>query len=111
LRIAAVILDQKLDVRILKFRQRHLGGILHRLRGDAGIARGRQRQDQSHLDLPVTGNERLLRRPGRTRLRRTERIGELAHTLGNVAGASPKQGRAENQANRRPPGYPRRLRP
>jgi len=41
LRIAGVILDQELDVRILEFRQRHLGGILHRLRGDAGIACGR----------------------------------------------------------------------
>src|SRR6185312_752885 len=32
LRTAAVILDQKLDVRTLEFRQRHLGRVLHRLR-------------------------------------------------------------------------------
>ena len=52
LRAAAVVLDQELDVRILEFRQRHFGGVLHRLRGDAGIARGRERQDQADLDLP-----------------------------------------------------------
>ncbi len=66
LRAAAVILDQKLDVGILEFRQRHLGGVLHRLRGDAGIAGGRQRQDQADLDLPGADRERLLLRPGRS---------------------------------------------
>ena len=66
LRVAAVILDQELDVRVLEFRQRHLGGVLHRLRGDAGIAGGRQRQDQADLDLPVADGERLLRRTRRS---------------------------------------------
>src|SRR6185437_6598447 len=42
LRIAAVILDQKLDVWILEFRERHLGGVLHGLRGHAGIGRRRR---------------------------------------------------------------------
>ena len=75
LRGAAVILDQKLDVRILEFRQRHLGGVLHRLRGDAGVAGGRERQQQADLDLPGADRERLLLRPGRSRvLGRAERV-------------------------------------
>ena len=64
LRAAAVVLDQKLDVRILEFRQRHLGGVLHRQRRDAGIAGRRQRQDQSDFHLPGADRERLLRRTG-----------------------------------------------
>ena len=107
LRTAGVILDQKLDIGILEFRQRHLGGVLHGLRGDAGIAGGRQRQDQSHLDLPGARNERLLNRSRGTRLR-TERIGKRAQALLH-ARAGPEQGCAEDQANRRPPGCPRRL--
>ena len=107
LRVAAIVLDQELDVGVLEFRQRHLGGILHRLRGNAGIARRRQWQDQADLDLAVAGDRRLLRRSrGARRLRITERIGELTKTLLH-AGAGPEQGRAEDQANRRPPGCTR----
>ena len=50
LRAAAVVLDQQLDVRILKFDQRELGGVAHRLRGNAGIACARQRQQQADAD-------------------------------------------------------------
>ena len=50
---------------LLEFRQRHLGGVFHRLRGDAGIARRRQRQDQADLDLAVTDRLRLLLWSGR----------------------------------------------
>ncbi len=108
LRAAAVILDQELDVGILKLGQRHLGRVLHRLRGDAGIAGCRQRQDQPDLDLAVADRKRLLLRPGGTciglrRGGRTERIGELAERLLH-AGASAEQRGAENQADRRPPG-------
>ena len=67
LRAAGVVLDQELDVGILEFRERHLGGVLHRLRGDAGIARCRQRQDQADLDLAVADRGRLLRRSRRRR--------------------------------------------
>ena len=67
LRTAAVVLDQELDVGVLEFGQRHFGGVLHRLRGDAGIAGGRQRQDQADLDLPGADRERLLLRAGRAR--------------------------------------------
>ena len=45
---------------ILEFGQRHLRGIFHRLCGNAGIACGRQRQDQSDLDLPGADRDRLL---------------------------------------------------
>ena len=38
LRRAAVVLHQQLDVGVLEFGERHLGGVLHRLRRDAGIA-------------------------------------------------------------------------
>ena len=62
LRVAAVILDQELDVRILEFRERHFGRVPHRLRGDGGIAGRRQRQQQADLDLAVAGDDRLLRR-------------------------------------------------
>ncbi len=51
LRRAAVVLHQQLDVRILEFGERHIGGVFHRLRGDAGIALRRQRQDQADADL------------------------------------------------------------
>jgi hypothetical protein len=68
LRAAAVILDQELDVGILELGQRHFGGVLHRLPGNAGIAGGRQRQDQADLDLPGADRERLLLRTGGIRL-------------------------------------------
>ena len=104
LRAAAIVLDQELDVGILEFRQRHLGGVLHRLRGDAGIAGGRQRQDQADLDLPGADRERLLLRAGGPGVGlRAERIGKLAKALLH-AGAGAEQRRAENQADRRPPG-------
>ena len=43
---AAIVFHQKLDVGAVELGERHLGGVLHRLRDDAGIAAGRQRQDQ-----------------------------------------------------------------
>ena len=102
LRAAAVILDQKLDVRILEFRQRHLGRVLHRLRGDAGIAGGRERQDQADLDLPGADRERLLLRAcGSLGLGRSERVRNLA------AGAGAEQRRSENKTDRRPAGRSR----
>ena len=48
---AGVVLHQKLDVGAVELGERHLGGVLHRQRGDAGVAAGRQRQDQRDLDL------------------------------------------------------------
>jgi hypothetical protein len=99
LRAAAVILDQKLDVRILEFRQRHLGRVLHRLRGDAGIAGGRERQDQADLDLPVADRKRLLLRAcGSLGLGSSERVRNRA------AGAGAEQRRAQNKTDCRPPG-------
>ena len=104
LRAAAVILDQKLDIGIEEFRQRHLGGFLHRFRRDGRIARRRQRQNQTDLDLPGTDRNRLLRRSrGIVRGLRTERIGKLAQALLH-ARASAKHRRAQNQAKRGPPG-------
>ena len=97
--LEAVILDQKLDVRVLEFRQRHLGRVLHRLRGDAGVARRRKRQDEPDLDLPGADRKRLLLRSRGACIRRAERIGKIAG-----AGARAKQRRAEDKANRRPPG-------
>ena len=66
---AAVVFHQKLNVRRFEFGERHFGGVAHRLAGNAGIAAGRQRQNQRDLDL--AGAERRLGhwRPGR-RLRR-----------------------------------------
>ena len=58
---AAVVLHQKLDVGIVEFGERHLGGVAHRLRRRAGIALRRQRQDQRDLDLPGADLGRLLR--------------------------------------------------
>ena len=66
---AAVILDQELDVGAVEFDQRHLGGVLHGLRGDAGVAASRQRQDQPDLDLSGADRDRLLRPVRRTGLR------------------------------------------
>jgi hypothetical protein len=62
LRGAAVVLDEQLHVRRLELGQRHFGGVLHRLRGCAGIAGGRHRQQQRDLDGPRTGgsDRRLL---------------------------------------------------
>ena len=101
--VRAVILDQELDVGILEFGQRHLGRVLHRLRGDAGVAGGRERQQHPDLDLPGADRERLLRRSGRSGvLGRSERVLR--------AGARAKQGRAENEADRRPPGRSRQPR-
>ena len=44
---AAVVLHQQLDVGDVEFGERKLGSVAHRLRGHAGIAALRQRQDQS----------------------------------------------------------------
>ena len=49
---------------LVEFRERQFGGILHRLRGEAGIATGRQRQDQRDLDLAAADRAPRLRRPG-----------------------------------------------
>ena len=73
---AGVVLDQKLDVGVLEFRQRHLGRVFHRLRRDARIACGRQRKHQTDLDLTGTDRLRLLRRARRERNR-----GELENWL------------------------------
>jgi len=62
LRIAGVVLESEAGYWDSGIGQRHLGGVLHRLGRDAGIARSRQRQDQSHLDLSGAGHDRLLRR-------------------------------------------------
>jgi len=97
LRTAGIVLDQKLDIGILEFRQRHFGGVLHRLRGNPGVTRSRQRQEQPDLDLTAADRQRLLGRAGRSWRRagllRTEWIGELAKALLNP-GAGTKQRRA-----------------
>jgi len=67
LRGAAIVLHQELYVRLLEFRERHFGGILHRGRGDAGIALRRQRQDQADADLSGADLRRLHRLAGRRR--------------------------------------------
>ena len=65
---AAIVLHQKLDVRIVEFGDRHFRGIAHRLAGNAGIAGRRQRQDQPHFDL--AGADGRARRHLRTLRRR-----------------------------------------
>ena len=69
---AAVVLHQELDVGGIELGERHLGGVAHRLPGDAGIAAGRQRQDQADLDLAGAdgGAGRRLRALRRRRWRR-----------------------------------------
>jgi hypothetical protein len=52
-RAAGVVLHQKLDIRIVEFTQRKLGGVAHRLRGHAGIAGRAERQDETDLDLSL----------------------------------------------------------
>ena len=54
---------------LFEFRQRHLGGILHRLCRDAGIALRGKRQHQSDPDLAI-GRLRCWRRLARLGLRR-----------------------------------------
>ena len=61
---AAVVLDQELDVRAVEFGQRHLGRVLHRQRHGAGVAAGRQRQDQADPDRAGADRGRLLHRRG-----------------------------------------------
>ena len=54
----AVILHQKLDVGRIEFGERHFRRVAHRLAGNAGIAAGRQRQDESNLDLAGSNRRR-----------------------------------------------------
>ena len=71
LRRAGVVFDQQLDVRILEFGERHFRRVLHRLRGDAGIALRRQRQDQRRrLTWPAPRSVRAGRRLRRSAARR-----------------------------------------
>ena len=53
---AAVVLDHELDVGAAELGERHLGGIAHRLAGDAGIAASRERQDYADLH-PAGGTD------------------------------------------------------
>ena len=97
-RAAAVVLHQKLDVRIVEFTQRQLGGVAHRLRGHAGIAGRAERQDESDLDLPLPdlGAGLLLR--GRLR-------GEEIAAGDSAAGARHQRksgGQREGNIERRP---------
>ena len=89
-RAAAVVLHQQLDVGIVEFRERHLGGIAHRLRGHRRVAARRQRQDQADLDLALADTGRRLRR--RRRLRAGNEI------------ADRKTARAAGQQDRRREG-------
>ncbi len=67
-RSAAVVLHQELDVGAVEFNQRHLGCVLHRQRHGAGVAAGRQRQDQADPDRSNADRRLLLRRRGRRRI-------------------------------------------
>ena len=61
-RRAGIVLHQQLNAGVgVKFRERHLRRVAHRLTGEAGIAGRRQRQNERNLDL--AGTERCLR-PG-----------------------------------------------
>ena len=100
LRAGAVVLHQQLDVRALEFDQRQLGGIAHRLRGDARIARARQRQNQSHLDRAGADRRRLLRRT--CRCRRRTLTGEIIRDGRLHAGATGEHGASQKNAQRRP---------
>src|SRR6202011_2882480 len=57
----AVVLHQKLNVRILELGERHVGGVLHRWRADPAIAARRKRQHQTDLDLTAADGGALLR--------------------------------------------------
>jgi hypothetical protein len=84
---------------MLEFRQRHLASVFHRLRGDAGIARRRQRQQQPDLDLPIARNGRLLGWPSRSgAFGAGEGIGKLLR-----AAAGREQGDAQQKTDCRPP--------
>src|SRR5262245_42918781 len=52
LRGSPVVLDQQTDVLSIAFSDRHLRGVLQRLRGKARVAGRGQRQDERDLDLP-----------------------------------------------------------
>ncbi len=112
---AAVVFHQELDIGIVEFRNRHLGGIAHRLAGDAGIARRRQRQDQAGLDL-AGADGRARRRLRALRRRRRRQVlgisgapGQQRAGGGQQAGhrAAPcRHGSAGVVSNRPPPPEP-----
>jgi hypothetical protein len=100
---AAVVLHQELDVGVVEFRQRHLGGIAHGLRRHRRVAAARQGQDEPGLDLAFPDIARGLRgRAGRG-------AGEIAHAR---AAGQQEEGRQGGQPRRwhargpRPPGLP-----
>ena len=90
LRSAAVVLDQELDIRILKFGERQFCGVAHRLRGDGGIAGRRQRQQEPDLDLAAAHRRWLLLRAGRLLATGERRL---------HAGATGNERRPQNQAD------------
>src|SRR5262249_56503584 len=45
-RAAAVVLEQKLQIRNVELGERHFGGVAHRGTGGAGVTGGGQRQDR-----------------------------------------------------------------
>jgi hypothetical protein len=104
-----VVLDQELDVRILEFGQRHLGGVLHRLRGEPALPAAESGRIRPTLTRRCQ-RSRLLRRPAVPARRRAERIGELAEALLH-AGAGRRAAARRAAAKRAPPGRARRLGP
>ena len=90
LRRAGVVFDQELDIRVLEFVERHFGGILHRLRGDAGVAGRRQRQDQRDTNLPRAERGRRRRFARLLHLTRSEPIADI--------GAGRESGSSDNNA-------------
>ena len=101
-RIAAIVLDQQLDVRIVEFGEREFGGVLHRLRREPGIAGRRQRQDQRDLDLASADLAAGLRRRGQA-------IRPLADAPvpATCAGAAGKRAAASANAGRTAESPPR----
>ena len=62
-RAAAVVLHQQLEIRVVEFRERHLGGVAHGLRRHRRVAACGQRQDETDLDLAFADIGRGLGRP------------------------------------------------
>jgi hypothetical protein len=92
---AAIVHHQKLDVGSVELGDRHLGGVAHRLPGEAGIATGRQRQNETDLDL-AGADGGAGRRLGA--LRRRRRRGERIEQAGIAGAARQERARRSQQA-------------
>src|SRR5262249_5262602 len=105
-RAAAVVLEQKLQIRNVELGERHFGGVAHRGTGGAGVTGGGQRQDEPDLDLTLADTAGGSR--GRGRRRTAKDVARRVPAAGGQQGGCDKYRRPSSGPPRSRSPRPRR---